>query len=199
MSKLHTYNDVAAVILAGGRGRRVGGGDKGLIELNGKPLIAHVIDNIAPQVESLVISANRNIDQYKSFSYPVITDRQEGFCGPLAGIDAAFAATDKPYLLCVPCDTPLLPTDLLSLLYSALQASDRPMAIATDAQRQHPVINLMKRSVHEGIRNRLEHGDLKLMKWVEETGYASVDFSEQPQSLSNLNSPEDIGLLSNKS
>ena len=198
MSELHTYKDVAAVILAGGMGRRVGGDDKGLIELNGKPLIAHVIDVIAPQVESLVISANRNIDQYKSFSYPVITDRQEGFCGPLAGIDAAFAATDKPYLLCVPCDTPLLPTDLLSTLYTALQASEQPMAIATDAQRQHPVINLMKRSVHESVRSRLEQGDLKLMKWIEATGYASVDFSEQPQSLSNLNSPEDIRSLARK-
>jgi molybdopterin-guanine dinucleotide biosynthesis protein A len=185
---------VAAVILAGGMGRRVGGEDKGLIELNGKPLIAHVIDIIAPQVESLVISANRNIEQYEAFSYPVIADRQEGFCGPLAGIDAAFAATDKPYLLCVPCDTPLLPPNLLTLLYTALQDSEYPMAIATDAQRQHPVINLMERSVHEGVRRRLEQGDLKLMEWIKATGYARVDFSDQPQLLSNLNSLEDLGL-----
>ncbi|WP_126455298.1 molybdenum cofactor guanylyltransferase MobA [Sulfuriflexus mobilis] len=195
MTKPIAYKDVAAVILAGGMGRRVGGEDKGLIELNGKPLIAHVIDIIAPQVESLVISANRNIKQYEAFSYPVIGDRQEGFCGPLAGIDAAFAATDKPYLLCVPCDSPLLPVNLLALMVAALQASDQPMAIATDAQRLHPVINLMKRSVYEGVRKRLEQGDLKLMQWVEATGYARVDFSEQPQRLSNLNSPEDIRLL----
>jgi molybdopterin-guanine dinucleotide biosynthesis protein A len=191
--------DVAAVILAGGKGRRVGGEDKGLIDLNGKPLIAHVIDVIAPQVDNLFISANRNIEQYEAFSYPVISDRQAGFCGPLAGIDAAFAATDKPYLLCVPCDTPFLPPNLLSLLYAALQDSEHPMAIATDAHRQHPVINLMKRSVHKDVRSRLEQGELKLMKWIEATGYARVDFSEQPQLLSNLNSLEDLGLHTSQS
>lgn len=199
MSEIIKYQDVAAVILAGGMGRRVGGEDKGLIELNGKPLIAHVIDVIAPQVESLLISANRNVEQYATFSYPVIHDRKEGFFGPLAGIDAAFAATDKPYLLCVPCDSPLLPANLLALLYTALQAGGQAMAIATDTQRRHPVINLMRRSVHDDVRNRLERGDLKLMKWIEDTGYASVDFSAQPQLLSNLNSQEDIGLLLNKS
>ena len=198
MSESKKYNDVAAVILAGGKGRRVGGEDKGLVQFNGEPLIAHVIDIIAPQVESLVISANRNIEQYESFSYPVTRDRQEGFFGPMAGIDAALSATDKPYLLCVPCDTPLLPVDLLNSLYTALQASDAPMAIATDAQRKHPVINLMKRTVHGDVQDRLESGELKLMKWIEATGYASVDFSEQPHLLSNLNSPEDIGLLSRK-
>ncbi len=197
MSKPEKYKDVAAVILAGGMGRRVGGEDKGLIQLNGKPLIEHVIDIIAPQVESLVISANRNIKQYESFSYPVISDRKEGFFGPLAGIDAAFFATDKPYLLCVPCDTPLLPADLLSSLYNALQDSDAPMAIAVDAQRQHPVINLMKRSVHDDVHNRLENGDLKLMNWIEKTGYACADYSEYPRALSNLNTSAAIEELIN--
>lgn len=199
MSEFRKYKDVAAVILAGGKGRRVGGKDKGLILLNGKPLVKHVLDAIAPQVDSLVISANRNIEQYQAFSYPVIQDRKQGSYGPLAGIDAAFAATDKPYLLCVPCDSPFLPSNLLSLLYEALQASRYPMVIATDAQRQHPVINLMKRSVHEDIQDRLEQGDLRLMKWIEATGYASVDFSAQPLLLSNLNSPEDIALHSGPS
>lgn len=199
MSQPQPYKDVAAVILAGGRGRRVGGEDKGLLELDGKPLVAHVIDVIAPQVDSLVISANRNLEQYKALAYPVIRDRQEGFYGPLAGIDAALAATDKPFLLCVPCDTPFLPANLLSRLYAALQDSDYPMAIAVDGERQHPVINLMQRSVHADIRNRLQQGNLKLMRWIEETGYASVDFSDQPQVLSNLNSPEDIALVGKRS
>lgn len=187
MSEVNKYKNVCAVILAGGMGRRVGGEDKGLIELNGKPMIAHVIDVIAPQVESLVISANRNIEQYESFSYPVISDRQKGFYGPLAGIDAAFAATDKPYLLCIPCDTPLLPQDLLNSLYNVLQASSAAMAIATDSQREHPVINLMRRSVGDDVRKQLEAGDFKLMNWIEKTGYARVDFSDRPQVLRNLN------------
>ncbi|MDT8405224.1 molybdenum cofactor guanylyltransferase MobA [Sulfuriflexus sp.] len=199
MSQSQPYKDVAAVILAGGRGRRVGGEDKGLLELDGKPLIAHVIDVIAPQVDSLVISANRNLEQYKALAYPVISDRQEGFYGPLAGIDAALAATDKPFLLCVPCDTPFLPANLLSRLYAALQDSNYPMAIAVDGERQHPVINLMQRSVHADIRNRLQQGNLKLMRWIEETGYASVDFSDQPQALSNLNSLDDIALVGKRS
>lgn len=199
MNEIIKYQDVAAVILAGGQGRRVGGEDKGLIKLNGKPLVAHVIDVIAPQVESLVISANRNIEQYEAFAYPVVRDRQQGFCGPLAGIDAAFAATDKPYLLCVPCDSPMLPSNLLGLLYAALRESEQPMAVATDAQRLHPVINLMKRTVHAGVRSRLARGELKLMEWIEATGYGRVDFSDQPQLLSNLNSPEDIGFFTRKS
>ena len=195
MNVINKYKDVTAVILAGGMGRRVGGEDKGLLELNGKPLIAHVIDIIAPQVDSLLISANRNIEQYESFSYPVISDRKEGFCGPLAGIDAAFSATDKPYLLCIPCDTPMLPSNLLALLYSALQDSEKHMAIASDAQRQHPVINLMNRTVHASVKDRLEQKDLKLMKWIEAVGYTCVDFSKQPELLRNLNTPEDINSL----
>ena len=95
---------ITAVILAGGRGRRMGGDDKGLVELNGRPLIKHVLAVIAPQVSSVILNANRNLDRYAGFGYPVVRDDLLGFQGPLAGFAAAMAAATTPYLITMPCD-----------------------------------------------------------------------------------------------
>lgn len=189
-------SDVTAVILAGGQGKRVGGKDKGLLDFRGKPLISHVIDAVASQVPTILISANRNRDDYAAFGYPIIEDRKAGFCGPLAGIDAALNAMQTPYLLCVPCDTPLLPADLVSVLYEALQASTASIAVASDGDRIHPVISIMRGNVINSVAERLQAGEYKLMDWLESESYVTVDFSDRPIVLSNLNTIAEIeGLM----
>jgi len=186
--------DITAVILAGGKGRRVGEQDKGLIEFSGKKLVEHVIDNLSVQTNNIVIVANRNIDAYAAFGYPVVSDRIEGFQGPLAGIDAAFSVTGSSYLFCVPCDSPFVPDDAIDLFIRA-STLNNPIVVASDGQRLHPVISLIHRSVWPDIENRLVQGQLRLLDWIEGTGYDLADFSSNPQALQNLNTIEQIQSL----
>ena len=136
-------SSVAGVILAGGQGSRLQGADKGLVELAGRAMIAHVIERFAPQVGSLMISANRNVAAYERFGYPVIGDNLAGFAGPLAGIAAAMEATDARFLAVVPCDSPFLPTDLIPRLAVAVESPDGAIAVARAAGRLHPVFALI--------------------------------------------------------
>ena len=102
-------SDISAVILAGGRGARMGGADKGLLPLGGKPMIAHVIERLAPQVGTLLICANRNLEAYRQFGLPVISDHFADYCGPLAGLHSALSTISTDWLISAPCDTPFLP------------------------------------------------------------------------------------------
>jgi len=143
------------------------------------------------QTKNIVIVANRNIDSYSSFGFPVISDRIDGFQGPLAGIDAAFSATGSPYLFCVPCDSPFIPSDVISQFIKATTGNN-PIVVASDGNRVHPVISLIHRSVWSDIESRLSEGRLRLMDWIESAGYDVVDFSGCPNVLRNLNTIEDM-------
>ena len=113
---------VAGVILAGGLGRRMGGVDKGLRPLRGKPMVQWVLERFSPQVDQVLINANQHVEEYSAFGHPVIPDRIAGFAGPLAGLHAALSATLLPLIATVPCDSPFLPTDLVARLKQALLA-----------------------------------------------------------------------------
>src|SRR5512133_668846 len=102
---------ITGVIFAGGQGRRMGGVDKGLVALDGRPLVAHVVERLAPQVGALVINANQNRDRYAAFAYPVVADVVPDFAGPLAGLHAGIAAAATPYIVTRPCDSQFLPLD----------------------------------------------------------------------------------------
>src|SRR6476659_4895176 len=128
---------VTAVILAGGRGQRMGEVDKGLQPLRGRGLVEWVLERIDPQVDELLIIANRNLERYLELGYPVVRDRIPDFAGPLAGLHTGL-------ILVVPCDTPLLPDDLVSRLQEALQTADADAAVARTDQRAHAVICLCK-------------------------------------------------------
>ena len=104
--------DITGLVLAGGMGRRMDSRDKGLIAFRGKPMVAHVIERLAPQVGSLIINANRNLDQYGGLGYPVVSDEVSGYAGPLAGLHAGLRACTTPLIVTAPCDSPFLPTDL---------------------------------------------------------------------------------------
>jgi molybdenum cofactor guanylyltransferase len=141
---------IAAIILSGGRATRMYGVDKGLVVLQQKPLIAHVIARLKPQVDEIIINANREIEQYAAFGLPVLQDENdqdtlEKFIGPLAGFSLGLQHAKHDYVLTVPCDSPLLPPDLAQRLMAALLESHADIAVASSVQNTHPVFCLMKK------------------------------------------------------
>ena len=138
---------ITGVVLAGGRGRRMGGVDKGLMPLAGRPAVAHVLDRLAPQVDRLLINANRNRAAYAAYGHPVIADRTGDFAGPLAGMAAALAVAETELVLTVPCDTPWLPADLAARLHAARARDAAAIATVADGATTHPVFALLPRGL----------------------------------------------------
>jgi molybdenum cofactor guanylyltransferase len=185
------YPSVTAVILAGGRGRRMGGEDKGLIELNGKPLVAHVIDAIQPQVGSILINANRNQERYEKFAYPVFSDSLLNYQGPLAGFIAAMQTLETEDMLTLPCDGPLVPADLVERLYKARQAAGAEIAVAHDGKRLQPVYALIPKRLAESLQRYLDGGDRKIDLWYAQHRVAHADFSDIPRTFININTMQE--------
>jgi len=159
----NTPEQFSCIILAGGEGKRVGGVDKGLIEYRKKPLIEHVIDAVRPQVNELVISANRNIARYKNYSDKVISDDSQHYLGPLAGINAALPHCAHDRVLVVPCDTPFLPDDIIRQFLS--QQNDGHLYIAETNKKLQPVM-LIHKTLHNSLQHSLDNNELRLMFWV---------------------------------
>ncbi|ASJ98379.1 molybdenum cofactor guanylyltransferase MobA [Shewanella marisflavi] len=187
---------IDAVILAGGMARRMGGNDKGLVELNDRPMIQHAIDRIKPQVKQILINANRNQSRYAEFGYPVLSDEDSGYLGPLAGMITALGQTQADYLMVVPCDCPLLPTDLVQRMLSAIQAEGAEMAVASDGKREQPVVLLMKPALRESMKAFLDAGERKIDVWYAKHHCVVCDFSDQPNAFVNVNTPEQKQQLS---
>jgi molybdenum cofactor guanylyltransferase len=183
--------NITGVILAGGRGRRMGGVDKGLIDLNDRPLIEHVIDAISGQVRTLLINANRNLVQYQRFGYPVIADSLSDFQGPLAGFLAAMETAQTPYIVTVPCDGPLLAGDLVNRLQAALERESAEIAVAHDGQRMQPVYALIPVELKQSLQAYLEGGDRKIDLWYARHRVAHADFSDLPTSFVNINTEDE--------
>ncbi|MES9987900.1 MAG: molybdenum cofactor guanylyltransferase MobA [Candidatus Thiodiazotropha endolucinida] len=184
---MSTQPAVTAVILAGGRGRRMGGEDKGLIELNGRPLVQHVISAIQPQVATILINANRNQERYAAFGYPVIADSLLDYQGPLAGFIAALQAVETEDMLTLPCDGPLVPPDLVERLYEARQSAGADIAVAHDGDRLQPVYALIPKRLADSLQRYLDRGDRKIDLWYEEHRVAHADFSDIPRTFINVN------------
>ena len=138
---------VTGIVLAGGQGRRMGGVDKGLQRLDGRAMVAWSIARLAPQVETIIVNANQNLDAYRAFGHPVVSDAVGGFAGPLAGLHAGLQATHTALAVTVPCDSPFLPTDLVERLHAALEAQPAELAVAKTGTQPHPVFCLVRRSV----------------------------------------------------
>ena len=183
---------VTGVILAGGRGSRMSGQDKGLVEFSGKRLIEHVIAAFEPQVSTLLINANRNLSIYQAYGYPVIKDCHTDFQGPLAGIEAALSVSKTPYLATVPCDSPYLPHDLVKRLSEALLGSDSELAVAGDGRRLHPVFCLMKTSLLDSLRQQLASGERKIDRWFKKIKMTRCDFEQESGAFHNINTPQDL-------
>jgi molybdopterin-guanine dinucleotide biosynthesis protein A len=187
MAKPATF--VSCIILAGGRGKRAGGLDKGLLPYeikNGKnkPLVEHVIDAVKNQVDDIAISANRNIEAYKSYSANVIGDATENYQGPLAGIAACLKHCKHELVLVVACDMPNLPGNLVTRLLSEIQ--NHSISIAT-VDNHHQLALIIKSNLADSVQQHLDNNQLKLIQWVESVPYKTVSFDDIPATFVNLN------------
>jgi molybdenum cofactor guanylyltransferase len=188
-------DEITGVILAGGRAQRMGGMDKGLIPLNGKPMIEHIIDAVRPQVGALVINANRNLEDYGRYGLPVIRDRMGDYFGPLVGMASALEISDTPYLLTVPCDSPLIPADLAQRLYLKLQEAQAEISVVHDGERMQPVFALLHRDLLPSLIAYLEAGGRKIDTWYAQHRLALVDFSDRRELSCNVNTPDEQARL----
>jgi len=183
---------ITGVILAGGLGRRMGGVDKGLQNLNGRPLVLWVLARLAPQVDSVLISANQNLSRYAEFGCPVLPDRTPDFSGPLAGLHAALSCAATSLLATVPCDSPFLPSDLVQRLRSALEAECAEIAVARTGDQVQRAFCLTRRDILPKLDAFLASGERKVWLWHASLKVAEVAFDDEPDAFSNINTPEDL-------
>ncbi len=184
-------NDITALILAGARGSRMDGADKGLLVLSGRPLIEYVQQNLLPQVNTLFISANRNTEQYQPYCERVIKDDMGEYWGPLAGVASILPFLKTKYLLVVPCDAPLLPGNLAKRLFDGLQDGQQ-LAVAFDGKRLQNTIMLMTATKAKTITPYLQSGCRKVQDWIQQAEYSEVDFSNAADAFINVNDEKDI-------
>jgi molybdopterin-guanine dinucleotide biosynthesis protein A len=183
---------VTGIVLAGGQGSRMGGVDKGLQPFRGKPMVQHVIERLAPQVDELLVNANRNPDAYARFGHRVIADEIEGFAGPLAGFERGLAHAGCELVVTAPCDSPFLPLDLVARLREALIAANAELAVARPAIQPHPVFSLMRPSVHARLREFLASGQRKIDRWYAALDVVEVAFDDEAAAFLNINTREEL-------
>ena len=191
-------NDITGLILAGGRGSRMGGVDKGLQNHHGVPLAMHALMRLSPQVGEILINANRNLGAYESMGVPVWPDSLADYAGPLAGFLTGLERCETPYLVTVPCDSPLFPTDLVARLAQALEAADAEVAMAATMEdgvmQVQPVFCLMKSEVLESLVRFTQSGQRKIDKWTATLRCVEVPFDDA-QAFANANTLDELKAL----
>ncbi len=181
---------VAGVILAGGQARRMGGIDKGLVKLAGRPMCQIVVDRLLPQVCEILVNANRNVEVYRTFAERVITDEIEGYLGPLAGVISAMRATELPWIITAPCDGPFLNTDYVERMFDQVSGNVN-IVVAADAERLQPTFMLAKTDLKQDLSKFLASGERKIDKWFTQHVYTVADFADSPQCFLNINTEQD--------
>jgi len=189
---------VSGVILAGGLARRMQKQDKGLILFNEKPMVSYAIQVMHPIVDELFINANRNLEQYEAFNYPVISDQNNDFDGPLAGILAALSHSHADVLLVMPCDSPFITEVCLQALLDEREQQDAEVVVAFDGERTHPVFMALKTSLKDNLVKYLASGERKIDRWFELLHWVAVDFSSTPEIFSNINTLEQLSELAKR-
>jgi molybdenum cofactor guanylyltransferase len=181
---------ITGIVLAGGKGSRMGGIDKGLQPLRGKPMVEWVLARFAPQVGEIVINANQNLATYEKYGHRVVSDAIGGFAGPLAGLHAGLNAARHPLVVTVPCDSPFLPSDLVHRLSDSLMRND--LAVAKTGAQPHPVFALMKREVRESLEAFLASGGRKIDAWYAALKVVEVSFDDEADAFRNINTLEEL-------
>jgi molybdopterin-guanine dinucleotide biosynthesis protein A len=189
-------SSVTGLILAGGKGSRMGGVDKGLQAFRGKRLVDHVYERFAPQVGGVIINANQNHEEYKTFGVRVVSDalkeKAGGYAGPLAGLHAGLSVSKRPFLASVPCDSPFLPADLIERLYQRIDESGAELAVAKTGDQPHPVFSLMRRGVLDHLAEFLKGGGRKIDAWYATLNVLEVAFDDEAEAFSNFNTLEEL-------
>ena len=190
---------LTGVLLAGGQATRMGGCDKGWLPLAGTPLVVHSLRRLQPQVATVVISANRHLEQYRILGSPVICDQDSlQFRGPLAGVFAALGVAATPYLLTAPCDAPRLPLDYAVRLWAAAQAVRAPAAVVSVAGQWQPVFALITVELRSDLAAWLASGQGGVGRWLRRHQPVVVEFSDSSGAWENLNTPEHLARLEAK-
>lgn len=188
----HSTPSITALILAGGQASRMGGADKGLIECAGKPLIEHVLARVAPCVDAVLISANRNLDRYRRYGHPVIADASTDFPGPLAGIARGLEQCSTEWLWVVPCDAPQVDARLLERLIQACRERHAPAAVPLENGQMHPTFALLRRDVLATLNACVNDDRRAVHAWLRSLPAAEHDCSDHPEWFVNLNTPEEL-------
>lgn len=191
-------DDITGLVLAGGRGSRMGGVDKGLQNHLGIPLALHALLRLQPQVGSLMVNANRNLGAYEAMGAPVWPDVLPDYPGPLAGLLTGLERAETAYLVSVPCDTPNFPTDLVARLADALRAEDAEIAMAATREdgvlRTQPVFCLLSTRLMESLAPFLQSGERKIDRWTARHRCAIVEFDD-PAAFLNANTIDELRRL----
>jgi molybdopterin-guanine dinucleotide biosynthesis protein A len=186
-------DDISGCILAGGLGRRFDGRDKGLLPLAGRPLVAHVLERLRPQVAHVMVNANRNLAAYAALGVNVISDAEpHDYAGPLAGCLAALGAVRTPWLCTAACDSPFLPGDLVARLHAAVTAAGAELATVRCAGRAQPVFALLHHTLAPSLADFVAGGGRKVDAWFTHHRLVEVDFEDVAEAFHNINSPADL-------
>ncbi|HKO89474.1 MAG TPA: molybdenum cofactor guanylyltransferase MobA [Burkholderiales bacterium] len=183
--------ETTGLILAGGKGSRMGSVDKGLEPLRGKPMVQWVLERLRPQVADVIINANQNQGHYAYYGHTVVSDEIGGFAGPLAGLHAGLKNALRPYMVTVPCDSPFLPTDLVERLHAGLAGAHAELAVAKTGTQAHPVFALVRTSVLPHLERFLQGGGRKIDAWYASLKIVEVPFEEEA-AFSNINTREEL-------
>ena len=173
----------------------MGGIEKGLVEIAGRPMIEWIIERLESQVDDIIINANRNHERYAGYGFPVVADGFGDYEGPLAGFAAAMERAATGTILTVPCDSPFPPPELAQRLLAAMRDSDAELAVAHDGDRLQPVYALLPVSLLDSLRSFLAAGERKIDRWYARHRMATADFSDRREAFLNLNRPEDMERL----
>ena len=189
-------SQITGLVLAGGRGSRMGGADKGLQRLRGRPLVQHALQRLQPQVGALMISANRHLDAYRALGFPVWPDATADHAGPLAGLLAGLQHCSTPWLACVPCDTPGFPADLVERLAQGAAEADLAVAVTQEGGvlRSHPVFCLLRRELCPALEAAVQAGERKVGRWASDQRCAQVVFDDA-QAFFNANTADELQRL----
>lgn len=189
---------VTGVVLAGGQGSRMGGVDKGLVTLAGRPMASWAVAALSRQCSTVLVNANRNAPAYEALGCAVVADRLNGFAGPLAGIATALATARTRWVLFAPCDSPLVADTLGPRLWAGLQAAGTRIAVASDGDRHQPVFALMASALADEAHAALEAGERKIDRWYRQMGWTIVDCADIAWTFANVNRPEDREALESR-
>jgi molybdopterin-guanine dinucleotide biosynthesis protein A len=181
---------ITGLVLAGGQGRRMGGVDKGLQLLRGKPMAQWAIERLAPQVDEVLINCNQNLEAYARFGRRLVPDEIRGFAGPLAGLHAGLKAAAHALVVTVPCDSPFLPEDLVSRLIEHIEGKD--LAVAKTGDQPHPVFSLVRKNVLPNLEAFLNGGGRKIDAWYASLRTVEVAFDDEADAFRNINTIEEL-------
>jgi molybdenum cofactor guanylyltransferase len=183
------------VILAGGRGSRMSGQDKGLLEWQGKPLIEHILKNITPVIKNIIINANRNTEVYQQYGYPVIGDDTEEYAGPLAGMLAALRSANTPYIMTLPCDAPSTAPAMIEQFCDTHEQRQQRLYVAGTDDGLQPVYAMINTSLLDNLAKYLAEGNRKTQSWLKDNNAVVIHFDQRVTSFFNINTEDEYRSL----